>query len=167
MARDHGRVFVSIWADPDFRSLDRDPQRMYLLLLSQARLTYCGALDYMPGRLITLAGNEDEHTLRTALDVLESKGFVVADYVTSELVVRSFVRHDGLLGSPNMTKAMLKDRAALLSDTLRRVVDCELRRAYREDPKAKGWAGLKQADAELFKQVSAKGSPNPSTKGSV
>lgn len=167
MARDHARITVSIWADPEFRALDREAQRMYLLLLSQARLTYCGALDYMPGRLATLADDEDPITIDAALNTLEHKRFVVGDYVTSELLVRTFVRHDGLLGSPNMTKAMLKDRAALLSDTLREAVDVELRRAYQDDPKLKGWAGLKQADPDLFKRISAKGSANPSTKGSA
>lgn len=165
MARDHGRVFVSIWADPDFRKLDREAQRMYLLLVTQARLTYCGALDYMPGRLATLAADEDEESIQKAINTLEASRFVIGDYVTSELLVRSFVRHDGLLGSPNMTKAMLKDRAALLSDVLRDAVDAELHRAYLDDPKAKGWAGFKQAAPELFKQISAKGSGNPSAKG--
>lgn len=167
MARDHARITVAIWADPEFRALDREAQRMYLLLLSQARLTYCGALDYMPGRLATLASDEHEGTIRASLGILETQSFIVCDYVTSELLVRTFVRHDGLLGSPNMTKAMLKDRAALLSDTLRAVVDGELRKAYRDDPKLKGWAGFKQADPELFKCVSAKGSANPSEKGSA
>lgn len=166
MARDHGRIHVAIWADPAFRALERDPQRMYLLLVSQARLTYCGALDYLPGRLATLAADEDEQTVDHAVKVLEGERFVLVDRTTQELLVRSFVRHDGLLGSPNMTKAMLKDRAALLSDDLRTAVDRELARAFRDDPKAKGWAGFKQADAELFKQVSAKGSGKGSQKGS-
>jgi hypothetical protein len=166
MARDHGRVFVSIWADPDFRKLDREAQRMYLLLMTQARLTYCGALDYMPGRLATLAADEDEESIQKAVNTLEMARFVVGDYVTSELLVRSFVRHDGLLSSPNMTKAMLKDRAALLSDCLRDAVDSELRRAYRDDPKMKGWGGFKQAAPDLFRLISAKGSGNPSEKGS-
>lgn len=166
MARDHGRIYTRIWADPDFRALDRDPQRLYLLLVSQANLSYCGGLDYIPRRLCSLSADETEESLQGAMNTLEKARFVVADYLMDELLVRSFVRHDGLLGSPNMTKAMLKDRAALLSDHLRRAVDTELHRAYVEDPKAKGWAGFKQADAELFKQVSAKGSLKGSEKGS-
>jgi hypothetical protein len=166
MARDHGRILVAIWADKDFRALNRDAQRMYLLLCTQARLTYCGALDYLPGRLATLAADEDEQTVDHAVKLLESDRFLVVDRTTHEVLVRSFVRHDGLLGSPNVTKAMLKDRASLLSDDLRETVDCELARAYREDPKAKGWAGFKQADAELFKQVSRKGSAKGSERGS-
>lgn len=166
MARDHGRILVAIWADRDFRALNRDAQRMYLLLATQARLTYCGALDYLPGRLATLASDEDEQTVEHAIKLLEADRFIVVDRTTQEVLVRSFVRHDGLLGSPNVTKAMLKDRAALLSDDLREAVDRELERAYRDDPKAKGWAGFKQAQPELFKQVCAKGSPKGSVRGS-
>lgn len=166
MSRDHGRIYTRIWADPDFRALNRDPQRLYLLLISQANLSYCGGLDYIPRRLCTLSKDETEETLQEAMNGLEKAKFIVADYLMDELLVRSFVRHDGLLGSPNMTKAMLKDRAALLSDNLRNVVDFELRRAYSEDPKAKGWTGFKQAEPELFKQVSAKGSLKGFEKGS-
>jgi len=165
MARDHGRIYVAIWSDPDFKLLDRDGQRMYMLLCTQARLTYCGALDYLPGRLATLARDEDEHTVETAIKALEADRFVIVDRTTHEVLIRTFVRHDGLLGSPNMTKAMLKDRAALLSDDLRTAVDSELSRAFREDPKAKGWTGFKQAAPDLFKQVSAKGSVKGSQKG--
>lgn len=167
MARDHGRIYTRIWADPEFRALDRDPQRLYLLLISQANLSYCGGIDYIPKRLCSLADDENQETLEKALMQLEVAEFVVADYGMSELLVRSFVRHDGLLGSPNMTKAMLKDRAALLSDALRMVVDDELGRAYREDPKAKGWVGFKQAESDLFDEVSRKGSAKGSRKGSA
>lgn len=166
MARDHGRIYTRIWADPDFRALDRDPQRLYLLLVSQAKLTYCGSLDYIPRRLVELAADEDQQSLEKALMTLEVTRFVVVDYGMSELLVRSFVRHDGLLGSPNMTKAMLKDRASLMSHSLRDAVDIELARAYREDPKAKGWAGFQQAEPDLFADVSTKGSAKGSRKGS-
>lgn len=167
MARDHGRILVAIWADRDFRGLCRDAQRMYLLLCTQARLTYCGALDYLPGRLATLASDEDEQTVDHAVKLLEGERFVVVDRTTSEILVRSFVRHDGLLGSPNVTKAMLKDRASLLSDDLRDVLDTELSRAYHDDPKAKGWAGFKQAEPDLFERLAAKGSAKGYRKGSA
>ena len=67
MARDHGRIYTRIWADPAFRALDRDPQRLYMLLVSQANLTYCGGLDYIPKRLVSLAADETEETMQKAL----------------------------------------------------------------------------------------------------
>jgi hypothetical protein len=165
MARDHARILVAIWSDPEFRALPADPQRMYLLLVSQARLSYCGALDYLPSRFATLGAGETEETTDKAVRRLEHDRFVVVDRVTHELVVRSFVRHDGLLASPNVTKAMIKDRSALLSDELREVVDDELKRAFREAPKLAGWRGLKDTAPNLYAKVSGKGSRKGSDHG--
>jgi hypothetical protein len=84
--------------------------------------------------------------------------WAVVDRDSHELLIRTYVRHDGLLASPNVTKAMVKDRAALLSDRLREVVDDELNRAYLEDSKLAGWKGLRAADDALFRKVSGRGS---------
>lgn len=166
MARDHARIQVAIWSDPDFRTLGVDAQRMYLVLLSQPRLSYCGSLDYLPTRLAALAADESPETVDQAVKTLEGHRYVVVDRDTHELLIRTFVRHDGLLSSPNVTKAMLKDRGCLLSEPLRHVLDDELRTAYAADPKAAGWKGFKAAEPELFQQVSGKGSPKGSGKGS-
>lgn len=166
MARDHARIQVALWSDPDFRLLSCEAQRMYLVILSQPRLSYCGALDYLPSRLAILANDDTPEYVEQAVKALEAHRYVVVDRDTHELLVRTFVRHDGLLGSPNVTKAMLKDRAALLSEPLRNVLDDELRRAYSTDPKAAGWKGFKAADPELFAEVSRKGFGKGSPKGS-
>lgn len=42
--RTEARVFTDIWADPDFRSLSAQAQRLYLFLLSQPDLTYAGTI---------------------------------------------------------------------------------------------------------------------------
>src|SRR5690349_2529422 len=122
MARDHARFYVSIWGDPDFRALTCAAQRMYFVLTSQPRLTYCGVLDYLPGRFAKLAADEDEGSVEHAVKLLEADSFVVVDRETSELIVRSFVRHDGLLASPNMVVRMVKDRETIISDYLRSVL---------------------------------------------
>lgn len=166
MPREHARIQVAIWSDPSFRALERDPQRMYLVLLSQHRLSYCGALDYMPNRLASFAIDETEATVENAVKILEHERFVVLDRDTGELLIRSFVRHDRLLESPNMTKAMTKDRAAMLSDHLRAVVDEELIRAYRQRPDIAGWKGLRDIAPELFDHITGKGSAKGSRKGS-
>jgi len=157
MARDHARIQVAIWSDPDFRNLDSTAQRMYLLLLSQPRLSYCGSLDYLPTRYAMLAPDEDDLSVEQAVKRLEADRYVVVDRESHELLIRTYVRHDGLLASPNVTKAMVKDRAALLSEMLRGVVDDELNRAYLEDSKQAGWKGLRALDESLFRKVSGKG----------
>lgn len=167
MARDHARILVSLWSDPDFKALPSHAQRMYLVILSQPRLTYCGTLDYLPSRLAMLCDDETADDVEQTIKFLESRRYVIVDRDSHELLVRTFVRHDGLLSSPNVTKAMLKDRAGLISDDLRRHLDEELSTAYRRDPKAAGWKGFKAAEPELFLQISGKGSAKGFEKGSA
>lgn len=165
MARDHARIQVAIWNEADFRALDRDDQRMYLLLCSQSRLTYAGTMDYFPSRLAKLAADENEESVLNAVWRLDKHRFVVVDEETDELLVRSFVRHDGLLKSPNMTRAMCKDRANIISDRLRGCVDAELRRAWREDRDMKGWDGMRQYFPDLFLQVTGEAFLEPPAEG--
>jgi hypothetical protein len=166
MARDHARIQVGIWNDPDFRALDRDDQRMYLLLCSQPRLTYCGTLDYFPSRLAKLSADDTEENVLNAIWRLEKYRFIVIDEETHEVLCRTFVRHDGLLKSPNITRAMCKDRSIVISDKLRESIDVELRRAWKEDAGQMGWKGMAEGFPDLFRQITGKRSWNPSPKGS-
>lgn len=166
MARDHARIQVGIWTDPDFRALTPLAQRMYLLLVSQPRLSFCGSLDYIPSRIALLSATDDDLSVEHDVRLLEADRYVIVDRESHELLIRTYVRHDGLLASPNVTKAMVRDRRLLLSDCLRGVVDEELGKAYDTDPKLAGWKGLKDEDELLFRKVSGKGSANPFGKGS-
>lgn len=165
MARDHARILVAIWSDPDFRDLPANGQHMFFTLLSQPRLTYVGALDYLPNRLAKLTKKATPRTVANAVGILEDARFVHTDDETGELLIRSFVRHDGLLSSPNVTKAMAKDYEALLSEPLRRVVDEELRRAFTDGSDLKGWQGLEEGFPDLFAKVCRKGSGKGSANG--
>jgi hypothetical protein len=158
MSRDHARIQTAIWSDPDFRALPERAQRMYFLALSQPRLSYCGVLDYMPSRLAKFAGDSTARTVASGVGILETRGFVIVDQETSELLLRSFVRHDGLLDLPNVTKAMVKDYWSVLSDEVRKVIAGELSRAFDEQPERKGWRGLAEASPELHAMVTGKGS---------
>jgi hypothetical protein len=96
---------------------------------------------------------------------LDKHRFVVVDEETHELLVRSFVRHDGLLKSPNITRAMCKDRANVLSDRLRDCIDSELRRAWKEDATTKGWEGMGKYFPELFREITGHGFGEPQAEG--
>lgn len=165
MARDHARIHVAIWSDQDFRNLTTKAQNMWFTLLSQDRLTYCGVLDYMPVRLANLARDSTTRTVSSAVSVLETAGFVSRDEDTGELLLRSFVRHDGLLSQPNVTKAMAKDYDAVLSPALKAVIETELTRAYAEDPGLKGWAALASYHPRLHAKATGKGSRKGSANG--
>lgn len=165
MARDHARIFVSIWSDPDFRALPVAAQHLYLMALSQPRLSYCGVMDYLPNRLAKLSDKATPRTVSAAARVLERHNFVLTDEDTGEFLLRSFVRHDGLLAMPNMTKAMAKDYCAVLSDVLRDAIDAELRRAYAESPDLAGWKALENHYPDIYAMASRKGSRKGSANG--
>lgn len=158
MARDHARIYVTIWADPAWRSLTCVQQLTYVALVSSADLSYCGVAPLIPARYQGIACDMTARKFLTAIAGLEAAGFVVADRDTLEVLVRSYVRHDGLLKMPNVTKAMVRALHKVHSPILRDVVTGELARLYRERPFEKGWAGFADLDAEGFARVRAKGS---------
>ena len=140
--RDHARISLEMWSDPDFQALAPGEQRLYLLILTQPRLSFAGVLDWFPKRIAPLARDCTVRRIEREAAALEAARFIVIDHDTSELLVRSFVRHDGLLKQPNVAKAMVKDWQAIHSAQLRQVVVDELRRAYTEDRDLKGWPAV-------------------------
>lgn len=167
MARDHARLFVRIWADPDWKSLSSGQQLTFIKLVSSSDLSWCGVHPMLPVRLAQLSSDTSERKVRADLDGLAGRRFVVVDESTAEVLVRSYVRHDGLLKQPNVTKAMVKALEATHSDALRSAVREELARAFREDSEAKGWATIRSERPELFDQIKANPPVNPLPNPSV
>jgi hypothetical protein len=163
MARDHARIYVSIWSNEDFRNLPTTAQNMWFTILSQPRLSYCGVLDYLPTRLARLAKDSTVPKVQRAIGVLENAKFAITDPDTGELLLRTFVRHDGLLDQPNMAKAMAKDYETVLSPVIQAAIESELARAFHEGPDMKGWVALESRYPNLY----AKATGNPSARGSA
>ena len=161
MARDHARVKVSIWNDPDFRALPMSDQWGYLAAFSQAPLSYCGVLDYVPGRLAKLASDLTQSKVKTIVRGLEKSRFFVVDRETQELLVRSYVRHDGVLERVNMGKAVGSAIERVTSATLRDAVCTELGRLMVADPRLAGWVGLKETSPMAFAMASDMASTMP------
>lgn len=162
MARDHARVGIDIWDDEDWTALTSTQQLAYLTLISSQDLSWCGVLPYIPARFALLSADMTERKFARAMADLEVGRFLIIDRMTAEVLVRSYVRHDGLVKQPNIMKALVRAYGKVHSDTLRDAVTIELRRLYADNPSAKGWAGFAEEDAELFEYVSA----NPLRKGS-
>lgn len=167
MARDHARISVDIWSDPDWKTLEPVAQLVYIMLTSSPDLSYCGIHPLVPERLATKSSGMTGRRFRTALATLAAKRFVVVDETTAEILVRSYVRHDGVLKVPNVAKAMVKALARTHSTALRGVIVDELVRAQKDNPDAKGWHGVKAESPELFEVICGKAFSNPSGKGSV
>lgn len=141
MARDHARIKVDIW-DGDFTALRTTEQHAYFLLASNRGLSRCGVLDYIPSRFLDLAADLTTSRFKAAVTGLRAKRFVVIDDHTQELLVRSYVRHDGVLDRLNMGKATGTAFEAVVSDLIRHAIGDELARLMREKPDLEGWKGL-------------------------
>ena len=142
MSRTYARISASIWADEAFRALDIEAQGLYFRLLTDPDLSMCGVTDWRPARLMKSFGGMTKARLARIAEALERARFVVIDEETEEVLIRSFVRHDGVLKSPNLTKGMATGWVAIASPTIRDSVVREVLRYRETEPDAKGFAGL-------------------------
>lgn len=163
MARRYARLWLSIWDDEDFTSLDPATQNTYLMLISSRDLSWCGVAPLLPKRLARLAKGQTERKVTASIDQLEAATFVVTDVDTDEILVRRFVHYDEVIKQPNVAKAMCSATNRVHSQRIRDAIDDELRREFREEPDLKGWDAIQSA----FPEVYAKASANPSAKGSA
>ena len=137
MSRTYAKIYVSIWAG-DFRDLTIGAQGLYFRLLTDPKLSMCGVVDWRPKRLLqSFAGMKHAEFTRLTSE-LEEAGYIVVDDDTEEVLIRSFVRHDGVLKSPNLTKAMASDWLAVASRAIKESVVIEVARALEEEPDSKG-----------------------------
>lgn len=119
MARHHARLLTAIWNDPDFRALDSPAQRMYMLLISQPDLNACGVIGYRPKVWARLAPDTTPQKIARAAATLAARCYTIIDRDTDELWVRSFMRHDGVLASPNIFKSAARAFDTIHSATIR------------------------------------------------
>lgn len=140
MARRQANVYLTIWNDPDFLTLSPDAKLLYFVLLTHPTLTYCGVADWREKRLATMTGGMTVESLRHAAWELGQKRMIAVDPDTEEVLVRSFVRHDGGLKQPNTAKGMVREYGTIMSLKLRELVTLETRRAVDENPDWKGIA---------------------------
>jgi len=166
MSRQFAQFRVSMWTNADFLALSRDLQHAYMTFVSQPNVTLCGVLDYIPGRLVRLAPDWTVSELERCVKELDSERFLVVDWDTQEVLIRSFIRHDGILASPNVSQGMATAFGVVMSETLRSTIVDELVALWREDPDMKGWKGIEKGNPALFENVTRNRSKNPSHNGS-
>ncbi|WP_329143569.1 hypothetical protein OIU91_06270 [Streptomyces sp. NBC_01456] len=128
MARGHGRILTSIWEDEDFKNLDEQQQRMYLFLISQPNLNHAGLLDLTLRRWSRKARGLTVAELEKRIAALEETRFVVVDDDTEELLIRSFVRNDGVWRMPKVMGAMVSGALEISSRRLQRALLAEMDR---------------------------------------
>lgn len=172
MARDHARIKIDIWADDDFGTLSHSAQWLYLYLLSSPTLNFAGITDYRPARISGRSPSLTAEDVEEMARELEAGEYIVVDRKVELVLIRSFVKHDGLLRSPNMAKALAKEYLRIESRTLRAVLVGQLLSLQEQSPELKGWAYLGDVlanrsltPAEAFEEMSGT-LPNHSEKGS-
>jgi hypothetical protein len=133
MPRDHGRILVSIWDDPDFVDLTPNAQRVYMLLLSQRGINNAGMIPTQVGKWAKRSRHTSREDITDALAELIAVRFIVCDEYTEETLVRSFIRNDGITKNANVFKNALACAEGIESPVLRAVLAEELRRLGRAD----------------------------------
>lgn len=168
MANDHARIRRDIWGDVDWRRLTSSAQWLYKHLLTTETLTFAGIADWRPNRIAALTADLQAADVDTFAGELIRDRFILPDCETEEVLIRSWVKHDGLLRSPNMTKALIKAHRATASNVLRAVLVDQLRRLYESGAEGR-WElldDLLEGDSMTFEEGVEILSVNPSAKGS-
>jgi hypothetical protein len=142
MARDHSRVKISIWDNGDFTALPVNEQHAYFTLMTHKSLTRCGVTMNIPSHFEDLAADLTPAKFRAAIKGLRTARFIVIDDRTHELLVRSYVRHDGVLDRENMGKAVGTAFESVISKRIKKAIGVELARFMAERPDLPGWKGL-------------------------
>ncbi len=129
MARSEARIKVSIWTNEEFRSLTRRAQRTYLLATIQPTILLCGVVALTVGRWASFAADGTADDVKEDLDELQRHGFVIIDWDTEEVFVRSFMRNDGVWNGPK-TRGAARDQLArsVVSKNLRKAIGVEMGR---------------------------------------
>jgi hypothetical protein len=130
-----------MWSDQDFRDLNMPEQHLYKLLMTHPTLNYAGVVDWRPARLAAMTAGATADGIRSAAVSLQAKRYVFVDDETEEILVRSFLRHDGLLKQPKLSISMVNAYASVASKAIREVVTFELQRLHTEFP---DWAAFTQ-----------------------
>lgn len=139
MARERATINVDIWSDDDFRDLTAAAQSLYFKLTSHPKLDYCGCVEFHPGRLAAMSREQTAGDVMIAAQELSDKFFCVFDQSTDEVLVRSFLRHDGLLRQPRLAVSAAKAYGGIASNKIRSVVVHELQRYKKENPELPAW----------------------------
>lgn len=143
LAREHANLRLDMWGDEDWRALSMPAQWLYELLLTHPKTNRAGVCDWRPKRLAPLARGVSAADVRAMSVELEAGFFIVTDDDTEEVLVRSYVKHDGVMKQPNMAVTMANDWTGIASERLRRVVAFEVQKLRDEQPDLPGWKSEK------------------------
>lgn len=139
MAKEYGQLRHDIWSDDDWLNLTVPAQHLYMVLLSDPTLNYCGVANWHVGRMAQRsAENGPQDTLRAASELSDSH-FIVIDEMTEEVMIRSYLKHDPILKNPRLSVTMAKEYAVIGSRKIRAALVYELNRLQKLNPDWAAW----------------------------
>lgn len=139
MARDYAQVRHDMWSDDKWRRLTVPAQHLYMLLLSDPRLSYAGVTHWHPGKIAQRAWECTGKDILIAAAELADAFFIVIDEDSEEVMVRSYLRHDPLMRNPRLAVTMSKDFGVVGSNKIRAAIVWELQRLKRSEPDLPAW----------------------------
>lgn len=141
MPRDRASISTNLWADQDWRDIPKSAKYLYMMLLSHPTLNYAGVADWRPARLAAMSPDDTVEDLPRDAEALQEARFIFADDETEEVLIRSFLRHDGLLKQPKLSISMVNAYGSIASKRICQIVTHELQRLHTEHPT---WAAFSQ-----------------------
>lgn len=143
MAREIANVQTSLWGNPEWKGLKVVEQWLYLHLMSHPTLSYAGVADWLPKRVAAASSGLTVDQVEQAGRGLQSARFVFVDESTDEVLVRSFLRHDGLLKQPRLSVSMVNAFSGIASLNIQKIVVHELQKLADEFPEWKAFESEK------------------------
>lgn len=159
MASDRAYINRGIWNDADHRQLTPEAQHLYYLLLTHPTLSYAGVVDWRPNRLTPFARGLTVERIEAAAAELSAGLYIVIDEETEEVLIRSWVKHDGVLKQPRLAVSMANAYTRTASNDLRGVIVHELARQREAHPEYACWEDSRVLDVLAQPSVSAKDLP--------
>lgn len=148
MARDRASIRLDMWADQDWRDCPQGAQHLYMLLLSHPALSYAGVADWKPGRIAAMTEGMTAELVVQNARILRAGHFILTDDESEEVLIRSFIKHDGLMKQPKLTVSMTNAYAAVASRQIREVIAFEVQKLQKAEPDLNAWS-VKQVETLL------------------
>jgi hypothetical protein len=164
MARAHARLKLgAMSSDPELRALSPHAKLLYVFFLQDAYLNAAGVMpicdeEWAEDLGLSLAEFEK------ALDELSASRFVVVGERRREVLVRTFVRNDGIADQPNILKQALAHALLARSPRIRKALAVELRKlppAPPSKPLGNNRMMVYPDPHACADQLDPDGSPNP------
>lgn len=167
MARSEARLYAAIWDDEAFLAVSPLAQRLYMFLISQKDLTHTGVIPLRAQRWSRKGLGLRADEIERDLEELRAHRFVIVDWDTGEVLVRSLVRRDKVYRQPNVMKAAIDYIPLIESQAILRALAAELVRIRDEDtelskPMVDQLEAMERALAERVVPDQEKAARNPS-----